>query len=322
MIHRWRMRRTLLAYSEGTLPPRRNLGLSRHLERCANCRATLESWAEADRLLQNVSFLPPRLSEQAADALFQRALAKAAVGAYRPVGGRVFALGGMALTCALALGLVWPRIHVQRSQGESALPPAYGLAAERPSVAAILPAKDDRRIPPQRESQNLSPLAAASRGNVFGKGKADALHFAAIGTASRPLRHYRAKLRRTLLQREMAAALPAGPRPAAKGTPTNLARYAGDTQAARLLVVVTHEPQIRLTVTYAADAAPGYARVACLQADDRGSDACTTCTVSNSAEEVKDIEVLLTYTDQDKTARLLKVATRERYQAKDPGDKP
>src|ERR1051325_9123066 len=111
MIHRWRMRRILLAYSEGALSSRKHEALTRHLERCSICRKTLQTWTEADRLLQDVCTADPRLSAETAEIVFHRALAEASLRAYRPTFPLIPAFGGVALACALALGMVWLRPH-------------------------------------------------------------------------------------------------------------------------------------------------------------------------------------------------------------------
>jgi len=313
MIHRWRMRRILMAYAEGTLSPDEHRVLTRHLERCPLCRKTLHTWREADRLLQDAGAPAPRLSEDAANAIFQRALAQAGRRAYQPTSWLLPALGGTALACvALAF---WPHPHLLTGSTEPSALSAAPFPAPGPMWigAPVVPLRG--QVPDASKSAISNQGAVSSQGAaipwlpsaLFPASATSQAQGSALAARSPLHRHRNRPLRRNL--EPQSARLLA-------------MEKAADTQAAYMFIAVTHEQEVALDVTHVSADTPGYAHASCMRSDEDGNATWTSCTISSDLEANAKIEFQQTHSNPDKPGSILKVVLLSGDAAKEPGGKP
>jgi hypothetical protein len=287
MIHRWRMRRALLAIHEGELPRKRS-ALAAHLNQCPACADTVRRLAESDRLLVIARPEPEALAPETAGLLLQRALA-AAVASRRPSPWLSLAPVGLAVAVFLvaAVGPSWIPL---RNAGQSLKPVeiAQGLSASARAHAGVgreLRAEEASPSAEARQSRITPPRGTASvatRRSLRRSRHEAAVRSAVIGRQERALH----LLRSSVGSRQQPFPLASDSRVEAPAGSEDLAGVMepeGEASPpAQMLVMLTagHVDEL-VTVRNAPVEMPGYARVAALQPDVNGDLVWTQATVSS-----------------------------------------
>jgi hypothetical protein len=308
VIHRWRMRRALLAFHEGELTGKKRFALELHRERCPACDAVLRRLVETDRLLAAARPETAALSPDSAQCVLERALAGAGTprrSAWRPA----VAAGGLALALAIALA--------------AAIGPAWvsGPPLRRPPAEmTIVPAPPDTvgslADPGAQRRRQQRPAAVDGARQAARPEEATP---AAERSRVRKRRHHKPRRRSAVICRRGApvsalrlgekvptgpAASSNGPSPESRWEPAEIVDCEQLAQsepqpAGQMLVMLTagHVEDL-VTARQAPEETPGYARAAALRPDASGELIWTQAIVSSAQPAT--VLALRTLADEDR----------------------